>query len=1480
MLQDPHESPLSDIQLPLLGGERNVIQRSALTPEAYATKVFNVARPLALQLQGTEPLTKDQLRTAMTREFGGSDSEGAWNWKDVWEVQEIALVMLLHTAIKPMKAWNPEQKLNFMREKQAMCLTQTVRSEEQQALQQFSTPFTLSYIATHASKIKPSDIVLEPSAGTGMIASFAKVAGAEVYVNEIAQNRTAFLMKIFGAERVSSFNAEQINDYLSTEIRPTLILMNPPFSKSPDMAGIRKEAQYKHVRSALMRLAVGGRLVLISGYNFSPISKTWKEAFIDLQKIGTVVGSFGIAGSAYTKHGTSFDTRMTIFDKVIPDDPKVFQNVQPEKLNGSQLLRAIKSLPPRQEIVTRNETIVVGQSEQRQEIRTAPPEPVSVTLPAKAEPKEPERKTKVKKVDLATYRTEISQEGVIDLRYETIEMPVNQGGEGDGTFEAYTPQRIRIPNAKPHPTTLCESSAMASVMPPIPHYVPRLPRNIIEDGVLSTAQLETVIYAGQAHSSYLRGHYLVKNELDEIEPTSADNASAIRFRRGYFLGDGTGAGKGRQVAGVVMDNFLHGRDKAIWISKNGTLIEDARRDWEALGGRKEDIRSLDEWKLGTDVTVNNGIIFTTYSTLRSEKGGKSRLAQLTKWAGADFEGALVFDESHGMGNAITQDNGARGSKAPSQQGVKGLRLQNALPSARIMYVSATGATEVANLAYAGRLGLWQTGEFPFSTRSEFLGAIESGGIAAMEVVCRDLKTLGLYQSRSLSFDGVEYSPLRIEVNQEQTRVYGVFAEAFKLIHHNIEAALKATNVVSSSGKTQNRNAKAAASSVFEGMKQRFFNYILTASKIPTLIRAIEEDLANDKSVVIQITSTNQALISRRLNDIPPDEWNNLNIDITPREGVIHYLNESFPIHLYREFQDEHGNIYAEMVKDEEGNPVVSQEALEIKNSLIERISLLPALSGALEQLLHHFGHANVAEVTGRSERILKDPDADRLYVAKRVASANSDETISFMSGEKRIIIFSDAGGTGRSYHSSLDCQNQQQRVHYLLEAGWRADSAIQGLGRSHRTHQAHPPIFRTVTTDILGEKRFEATISRRIASLGALTRGQRQAGGQNIFDDRDNLESRYAQQALHIFLRNLASKQVEGITLAEFEEATGLKLTTKEGLMVDELPPMQRFLNRLMALPIPQQNLLFTQFDVLHQGLIEAAISSGTYETGVETIKGENLTLKDRKILMEHPTSGSTTICSEIEMSVRNILITSEKALKLVQDQYPRGWEQRLVVNSKSQNAAVVLPTSSVADENGRIYERVRLLRPYSDETKMMVAEYQRSNWVPIRQDLWQGTWDQQYQEAPKYSTSRIFIVSGLLLPVWEAMLRTDPKVYRVDLDNGERLIGRKVTAQQIDAVAKAIGFSMDVAKTPEEIFNAVLHDDQNVTLGGGFTLRRSFIQNARRIEVTGNIGNVIDRLKATGCFTEMIQWKTRAFVPTDEHRGVYVIGQLLEMFK
>ena len=107
-------------------------------------------------------------------------------------------------------------------------------------------------------------------------------------------------------------------------------------------------------------------------------------------------------------------------------------------------------------------------------------------------------------------------------------------------------------------------------------------------------------------------------------------------------------------------------------------------------------------------------------------------------------------------------------------------------------------------------------------------------------------------------------------------------------------------------------------------------------------------------------------------------------------------------------------------------------------------SCLPAVPGVLDAVLEALGTEQVAEITGRSRRVIRRDG--RRVVERRSASAAKAETDAFMSGKKRVLVFSDAGGTGRSYHADLGVANQQRRVHYLVEPGWRADAAIHPLG--------------------------------------------------------------------------------------------------------------------------------------------------------------------------------------------------------------------------------------------------------------------------------------------------------------------------------------------------------------------------------------------------------------------------------------------------
>ena len=434
--------------------------------------------------------------------------------------------------------------------------------------------------------------------------------------------------------------------------------------------------------------------------------------------------------------------------------------------------------------------------------------------------------------------------------YET--KPWSGEGHDVGLYQAYALGRIAFPNAFPHPSPLVESGPMASVAPPAPTYRPVLPPAIAAAGRMSDAQLETVVYAGEAHAQVLPGAWTVGEAAHQVFLAPDDREGAVRFRKGFFLGDGTGCGKGRQIAGVIADNIAQGRTRALWLSKNDALLEDARRDWCAIGGTGPDIVPQSAWKQADAIRLDRGILYSTYATLRQPARGDrpSRLDQIVTWLGEDFDGAIVFDEAHAMANAAGGGKGGRGPKKASQQGMAGLALQNRLPNARILYVSATGATTPENLAYAARLGLWGGPEAPFPTRDAFMDAVETGGVAVMELIARELKAMGLYLARSLSFDGVEYEPLRHPLGGDDIAIWDAWADAYQLIHRNLRAALEAVGVTEE-GKPKSGQAASAVMSAFEGAKLRFFGHLLAGLKSPSLIASIRRDLAEGRSAVVR-----------------------------------------------------------------------------------------------------------------------------------------------------------------------------------------------------------------------------------------------------------------------------------------------------------------------------------------------------------------------------------------------------------------------------------------------------------------------------------------------------------------------------------------------------------------------------------------------------------------------------------------------------
>jgi hypothetical protein len=1403
-----------------------------------AARRFAVAQRLADRLILGGALTRQHLTATMTDAFGATDHAGAWSMRDAYDALEAAQVLALKRASgSPLDLADPAEILAALKALETRLPTQTYRSERQVDFQQFSTPVSLAWLAALAARIKGDDIVLEPSAGTGMLLPDALRKGAVLHLNERDPQRAALLAAITG-QHVTSYDGALINDSLDRTVRPTVILINPPFSRSEGV-GRDRHAGARHLRSALLRLQPGGRGVAILPASFTA-DGPGRAGYAAVCEVVSPRAEIDLPPDIYAKHGTSARVRMLVFDKGWHGDSvRIAVDTAADALG--QILALPDRLPPSPPLPPAPPTLAKPACTRRTAgglfSRSATPR--AITPPQVEHPDHEVRPVHY------------------DLRATPLPM-----GEPVGIFAPWRLARIDIPNVAAHPDALVESLAMASVLPPAPAYQPTFPDSTFK--ALSAAQLEAVIHAGEAFERDIPGRYVLNKAGDEL----IENADGDVYRQGYFIGDGTGVGKGREAASCIMDQWCRGRRRHVWISLSSPLLHDARRDWSALGGLPIDIQPIDAIPLGQAIDMSSGILFLTYAALRSVRDkGASRLDQILAWLGEDFDGLIVLDESHALANAAPGSSDF-GDAVASQQGIAGLRLQNALPRARILYISATGATTPANLGYAARLGLWGA-ETAFANRTRFIASMEKGGIAAMEVVSRDLKATGLYTARSLSFDGLEYEPLEHRLSPAQIEIYDQYADAWSLIHRNLAEALKATNVVDRiGGHSLNGQARGAALSRFESSRQRFFSQVLIAMKMPTLLKAVEHELSLGHAAVIQLVSTAEALLDRRIAALSPDDHASLDLDLSPTQMLVDYLANAFPVRQMEVYKDNSGETRSRPKYDADGNPVICQEAVRSRDGLIERLCSLPPVATALDELIRHFGTDKVAEVTGRSRRIVTDRSG-RQKIERLSANARIAETEAFMDATKPILVFSGAGGTGRSYHSDRNSKSAgRRRVHFLLEPGWRASAAIQGLGRTHRTNQASAPIFRPVTTDCRGERRFISTIARRLDALGALTRGQRQAGSQNLFDPADNLESDYAKDALNQWYHLLYENKLASTTLAEFTAMSGLVLTTGEGgALLEKLPPIQRWLNRLLALRIATQNAIFEEFFALIQARIDAAREAGTIDVGVETIKAAKVELLSDITIYRDPVSGAETRLQKLDLHLRRSVTSFDRLMAV--------WggtdEIAYLRNSRSRRVALRVPSWSVMDDEGRPVPMCHLVRP-TGQDRTPFESLARSAWQRIGREQFETLWQAEAIEArDRLDRETVHMATGLLLPVWHKLPDDDVRVWRVvDEVSGESRLGRIISAEALDDTAASFNVAEQVTRSPAEIVAAASASD-GVAIPGlaEGRLLRARVNGQPRIEIRGYPADRLDWLKSLGGFTEIISYRTRLFLPPDKAEAI-----------
>jgi hypothetical protein len=972
-------------------------------------------------------------------------------------------------------------------------------------------------------------------------------------------------------------------------------------------------------------------------------------------------------------------------------------------------------------------------------------------------------------------------------------------------FSPYRVRRLEIPNAKTHPTDLVESAALSSVLPPVPGYAPHFHPEIVDKGILSDVQLEAVVYAGEAHSKFL--------------PENPDDDAKTPPRQGFLVGHGTGVGKGRIGAGIIADNWAQNRRRHIWFSESARLIEDARRDWIALGGKADDVIDIRELNSEAPIPPFSGIIFATYASLRTVTENSTRLRQLTDWFGQGEDGVVLFDEAQNLRNAKTPKE-SYGHAEISLQGQAALDLQESLPNARVTYISATSASDIVSLGFAIRLGLWGKST-AFPTAKAFFKAMDEGGTNALEMVARDLKAMGLYLAANLSFDGVKYERLARKLTVQERDAQDRLADLWLRVNDGLRRASVSTGVSRLPVTTRGRGHR-LGDIHFAMARARFFQSLLASLNTPQMIDSIRTDIANGHSAIIQMTNTFAANADRAIDDAEENGTDINAVEASAKDILLGYLRSQFPTIKYHAVR-RGKKVFSEPVLDANGDPVICQQAVKVRDDLIADVMAVPVPEGPLEQLMKAFGTDMVAEITGRSRRLVPGRMNGQV-VEDRCPEDVANDLKAFVNDAKQILVFSQAGGTGATYSAQRTFRNQRLRRHYVLQAGWRADLALQGMGRSHRSDQAQPPEYILLSTDLWANQRMVSAVAKGMRDLGALTRGLRQAASQDFFTADDNLEDEFGQTAWINFVGRMARGNISGLSIGQFEREACIKLRDHNGALNKHLPPVKRFLNAMSAMSCDNQALFGQHYRAELQELKLQAVEDGSFDRGIETITPDSLIkLEDQVIYRDPRTGGETRMLKMLRVDELKPVDYDEARRKAM----ARG-NTRVVKSLMTGRIAILsfprIRHGSVPSPD----DKVEVIMPTGSRIRSR-EEVVQERWVQVEATMAQHLWDAELKERGDEEEREFWVVSGAMLPIWDKLPGSRSTVFRMETDEGEQVIGRVMTEDFVSSLLKRVDALTGGGLAQPEV-------DEILMKGGICTLANGWVLGGRVHTYTGKL--------------------------------------------
>ncbi len=709
---------------------------------------------------------------------------------------------------------------------------------------------------------------------------------------------------------------------------------------------------------------------------------------------------------------------------------------------------------------------------------------------------------------------------------------------------------------------------------------------------------------------------------------------------GFIIGDQTGVGKGRVVAGVIRYALKNGRTP-IFVTEKPNLYADMYRDLTDIG--MQDIRplmtnagekvpldddgkvvlktpagkahsqALEEMASTGDLGAHN-IVFTTYSQMQTLKGAEtSRMAFLRAIAP---NAIVIFDESHNAGGNDSARKNQRQMEADAGSKKTGraafARALAGLASG-VFYSSATYAKRpsVMDLYFKTDMRMAVGGNV-----EALPDAIQAGGVPLQQVVASMLARAGQYIRRERSFEGVEYNTAETTVDRpaaEQISAIMLSVKEFddakkEAVKALAQAAKREAKQISGDGVT---GAAGAESTNFTSIMHNAIDQMLLGLKAERAAELAIEALKRGEKPVITVANTMGSFIEEYAEAAGMKSGDAINL--TFGDLLARYLERSRDVRI----KSPDGTSSRHRMSDEELGPF-ALSAYRAAEALVRGAGEIASMPVSPIDWIHARIQAagyTSGEITGRTHTIDYSSAGGRPIYRSRGSKATSifgrRKTITdFNSGKLDVVVLNQAGATGLSLHASEKFKDKRRRRMIIAQAEKNIDTHMQMLGRVHRTGQVVAPAYDQLVADVPAEKRPAAVLAKKMASLNANTTASR----TSAVTSKDTVD----------FLNQYGDEVVAQLMadLPDVHRRLGEPLDNdSEGFVTEDAA--RKVTGRIPLLPVAEQEELYDMIESGYREAIARADAMGENALEAKTLELDAKTTERRTLFEREGDSNS-----------------------------------------------------------------------------------------------------------------------------------------------------------------------------------------------------------------------------------------------------------------